>query len=83
MGAWGTGLYSSDMAADMRSTIKSVLRLPVDEDRIVDILRDCEGRAVFPCPEPLPKPMRLRRLWAPRGGRSVPICVVIFYYFPV
>src|SRR4051794_30986726 len=45
MGAWGAGLYSSDMAADMRATIKSVLRLPLDEDRIVDILRDCEGRA--------------------------------------
>ena len=44
MGAWGTGLYSSDMAADMRATIKSVLRLPLDEDRIVTILRDCEGR---------------------------------------
>jgi hypothetical protein len=45
MGAWGTGLYSSDMAADMRATIKSVLRLPFDEDRIVDILRDGERRA--------------------------------------
>src|SRR5262245_11271909 len=45
MGAWGAGLYSSDMAADMRATIKSVLRLPLDEDRIVDILRDCESHA--------------------------------------
>ncbi len=45
MGTWGTGLYSSDMAADMRSTIKSVLRLPFAEDRIVDILRDGEGHA--------------------------------------
>ena len=45
MGAWGTGLYSSDMAADMRSTIKSVLRLPFDEDRLVDILRDGERNA--------------------------------------
>ena len=42
MGAWGIGLYSSDMAADMRSTIKSVLRLPFDEDRIVNVLSDCE-----------------------------------------
>src|SRR5437762_14331350 len=33
------------MAAHMRSTIKSVLRLPLDEDRIVEIVRDCEGRA--------------------------------------
>jgi hypothetical protein len=45
MGAWGTGLYSSDMALDMRATIKSVLRLPFDEDRIVDILRDGERHA--------------------------------------
>jgi hypothetical protein len=33
------------MAADMRATIKSVLRLPLDEDRIVEILRDSEGSA--------------------------------------
>jgi hypothetical protein len=45
MGVWGAGLYSSDMAADMRATIKSVLRLPFDEDRIVDLLRDGERRA--------------------------------------
>jgi hypothetical protein len=45
MGVWGTGLYSSDMAADMRATIKSVLRLPFDEDRIVDILCDGERTA--------------------------------------
>ena len=45
MGAWAAGLYSSDMAADMRATVKSVLRLPLDEDRIVDILRDSEPQA--------------------------------------
>jgi hypothetical protein len=45
MGAWGIGLYSSDMAADMRAVVKSALRLPFDEDRIVDILRDGERRA--------------------------------------
>jgi hypothetical protein len=45
MGVWGTGLYSSDMAADMRATIKSVLRLPLDEDRIVNILCDGERTA--------------------------------------
>src|SRR3954468_22169895 len=44
MGAWGTGLYSSDLAADMRATITSVLRLPLDEDRIVPIPREGEGR---------------------------------------
>lgn len=32
MGAWGAGLYSSDIAADMRAVIKSVLRLPFDEE---------------------------------------------------
>lgn len=45
MGTWGPGLYSSDIAADMRATIKSVLRLPFEEDRIVNIMRDCEPRA--------------------------------------
>jgi hypothetical protein len=45
MGTWGAGLYSSDMAADMRAVIKSALRLPVDEDRVVDIVRDCELHA--------------------------------------
>jgi hypothetical protein len=45
MGAWGAGLYSSDMAADMRAVIKSALRLPFDEDRIVEILSDCERHA--------------------------------------
>jgi len=57
MGAWAAGLYSSDMAADMRATVKSVLRLPLDEDRIaadgahrphgrVDAARDQLLRAV-------------------------------------
>jgi len=45
MGAWGVGLYSSDMAADMRSTVKSVLRLQFDENRIVDLLCDGERKA--------------------------------------
>src|SRR5205814_1948662 len=49
MGAWGTGLYSSDLAGDMRAVIKSALRLPVDEDRVVEILSDCErGAAADP-----------------------------------
>ena len=45
MGAWGAGLYSSDMAADMRAVIKSALRLPFEEDRIVEVLSDCERQA--------------------------------------
>lgn len=45
MGTWGSGLYSNDMAGDMRSSIKAVLRLPFDEDRIVEILRENEQAA--------------------------------------
>lgn len=45
MGAWGVGLYSSDMAMDMRPLIKSALRLPFDEDRIVGIIAECEPHA--------------------------------------
>ena len=45
MGAWGTGLYSNDMAADMRALVKSALRLPFEEDRIVEIIRECEPTA--------------------------------------
>lgn len=40
MGAWGTGLYSDDLALDLRSTISAVCRLPKDGDEIVDLL--CE-----------------------------------------
>ncbi|MBV8839042.1 MAG: hypothetical protein JO000_21115 [Alphaproteobacteria bacterium] len=41
MGTWGAGLYSDDMALDLRSTIGALVRLPFDEPRIVEIL--CEG----------------------------------------
>ncbi len=40
MGAWGAGLYSSDMAMDLKSTIGAVARLPFDEPRLVEILRE-------------------------------------------
>lgn len=45
MGAWGTGLYSSDFAADMRPLIKTALSLPFDEDRIVAIIREREAQS--------------------------------------
>jgi hypothetical protein len=45
MGAWGIGLYSNDMAVDMRALVESALRLPFDEDRIVEIIRECEPTA--------------------------------------
>ena len=45
IGAWGIGLYRNDMAADMRALVKSTVRLPFDEDRIVEIIRECEPTA--------------------------------------
>ena len=45
MGAWGTGLYSSDLALDLRGTIGAVARLPFDSDRLVEILCDSEPGA--------------------------------------
>jgi hypothetical protein len=38
MGVWGTSLYSSDVALDLRSTIAAIARLPFDGDRLLDIL---------------------------------------------
>ena len=38
MGVWGGGLYSNDLAMDLRSTIGAVLRLPFDADQLVEIL---------------------------------------------
>jgi hypothetical protein len=38
MGVFGIGLYSGDFAMDMRSTVGAVLRLPFDEDKLVDIV---------------------------------------------
>jgi hypothetical protein len=42
MGVWGAGLYSGDFAMDLRSSIGAVVRLPFDEDRLVDILCETE-----------------------------------------
>ncbi len=41
MGVWGAGLYSGDFAADLRSTVGAVCRLPYDSNKLVDIL--CES----------------------------------------
>ena len=38
MGTWGAGLYSSDDALDLRSSIAAVCRLPHDGDRLVELL---------------------------------------------
>jgi hypothetical protein len=45
MGTWGTGLYSGDLAMDLRSTIRAVARLPFDGDRLVEILCAAEPGA--------------------------------------
>ena len=43
MGAWSTGLYGSDFASDLQTTIKAVARLPYEASQLVDILRDSVG----------------------------------------
>lgn len=42
MGTWGTGLYGGDYAADLRSTIGAIMRLPFDGNRLLEILRETE-----------------------------------------
>lgn len=38
MGTWGTGLYQNDTAEDLKPLIGQLLRLPMSEDAIVDIV---------------------------------------------
>src|SRR6266568_1097336 len=45
MGVFGTGLYSGDFALDLRSAVGAVLRLPLDPDRLVDVLSSTEPSA--------------------------------------
>jgi hypothetical protein len=45
MGAWGIGLYSSDFAADLRTLIGAVARLPFEPDKLLAILRESEPEA--------------------------------------
>ncbi len=45
MGTWGPGLYSSDIAEDLKASIRAVTRLPFDEGQLVDILRATEPDA--------------------------------------
>jgi hypothetical protein len=45
MGAWGSGLYSSDFACDLRSTVGAVARLPLDGSRLLEIVRQTEPDA--------------------------------------
>ena len=45
MGTWGAGLYSADMALDLRATVGALMRLPFDEERIVAMLCGGERKA--------------------------------------
>ncbi len=45
MGVWNVGLYSSDFALDLRSTISAVLRLPFSEEQLVDFVCESEPQA--------------------------------------
>ena len=45
MGTWGISLYSGDFAADLRSTIRAVIRLPFDPDRLAGIVIDADHAA--------------------------------------
>src|SRR5438874_2296958 len=45
MGTWGPSLYSCDIAADLRTMIGAVLKLPFDDERVVDVLCEREPRA--------------------------------------
>jgi hypothetical protein len=45
MGAWGSGLYSSDFALDVRVAVKAVARLPFTPDRLLEYLCAAESMA--------------------------------------
>jgi hypothetical protein len=45
MGVWGTGLYSGDLAIDLRSAIRAIARLPFDGDRLLEIVCELEPSA--------------------------------------
>jgi hypothetical protein len=45
MGAWGTGLYSSDFASDFRALVAVVSRLPLDEESLVKAICNTEKSA--------------------------------------
>jgi hypothetical protein len=45
MGAWGAGLYSSDMAMDLKAAVAAIARLPFDEARLIELLADAHPDA--------------------------------------
>ena len=45
MGAWGVGLYSSDLALDLRTTIGAISRLPFEPVELLRLLCESEPGA--------------------------------------
>src|SRR4029078_1535159 len=45
MGVWSVALYSSDFAMDLRSTISAVLRLPFNEEQLIDAICEAEPQS--------------------------------------
>jgi hypothetical protein len=45
MGSWGVSLYSNDFAADLRTAVRAILRLPLDPDRLAEIAIGVEPQA--------------------------------------
>jgi hypothetical protein len=48
LGAWGIGIYANDFALDLKSTVVSVLRLPLDVDGLIDLLAVAEPSLLDP-----------------------------------
>ena len=48
MGAFGPGLYSDDFAADLRTTVSTVFRLPLSRPELVATLEALEPAAAMP-----------------------------------
>lgn len=48
VGTWGPGLYSDDFAADLRTMVGTVSRLPLSGDEIVALLQDPEPGSAAP-----------------------------------
>lgn len=48
VGAWGPGLYSDDFAADLRTTVSTVCRLPLSAEEILATLERVEPEASMP-----------------------------------
>ena len=45
MGAWGTGLYSGDLAQDLKAAVSAACRLPLPEEELVDAICQSEASA--------------------------------------